>query len=64
MGRHRKKNREHNNIITSQKRMALIPQRGKGHSVKGGSTVIKTENKQRNTENKQLEPAKKAVLQI
>ena len=44
--------------------MALIPQRGKGHSVKGGSTVIKTENKQRNTENKQLEPAKKAVLQI
>ena len=44
--------------------MALIPQWGKGHSIKGGSTVIKTENKQRNTENKQLEPAKKAVLQI
>ena len=44
--------------------MALIPQKGKGHSVKGGSTIIKTKNKQRNTENKQLEPTKKAILQI
>ena len=42
-----KENREHNNTITSQKRVAPISQRGKGHSAedhKGGrDTALKAE---------------------
>ena len=32
-------NREHNNTIIGQKRMTLIPKRGKGCTAEGGSTV-------------------------